>query len=202
MFDASEHPKPSSTSSPGITSRSRVSTGPGSESPLDTPGNILTVDPAIERELVDDVRSWRAVRDQQRVDTALAALRAAALDGSNLMVPSIELARAGGTTGEWSGALRDQAVRFVALGDRNFLSVNDDVAITFGNPAPRQSPRRQLAHRRAIGPRGPLRVEAFAVRLAEDRRAARRSERVSARRRSGRTTTRRAGSRTTESATR
>jgi (2R)-ethylmalonyl-CoA mutase len=77
------------------------------ESPLDTPGNILTVDPDIERQLVDDVRAWRAARDQQRVDTALAALRAAALDGSNLMVPSIELARAGGTTGEWSGALRE-----------------------------------------------------------------------------------------------
>ena len=51
------------------------------ESPLDTPGNILTVDPDIERQLVDDVRAWRAARDQQRVDIALAALRAAALDG-------------------------------------------------------------------------------------------------------------------------
>ena len=33
-------------------------------------------------------------------------LSAAASDGTNIMPPSIELARAGGTTGEWAGALR------------------------------------------------------------------------------------------------
>jgi (2R)-ethylmalonyl-CoA mutase len=77
------------------------------ESPLDTPGNILTVDPAIEQQLIDEVRAWRSTRDQQRVDAAIADLHAAALSGANLMPPSIELARAGGTTGEWAGTLRE-----------------------------------------------------------------------------------------------
>jgi (2R)-ethylmalonyl-CoA mutase len=77
------------------------------DSPLDTPGNILTVDPAVEQQLVDDVRAWRSARDQRRVDAALDDLRAAAVSGANLMPPSIELARAGGTTGEWAGTLRE-----------------------------------------------------------------------------------------------
>ena len=77
------------------------------DSPLDTPGNILTVDPAVEREMVDDVAAWRAARDEAAVSAAIADLRAAARAGANLMEPSIGLARAGGTTGEWAGALRE-----------------------------------------------------------------------------------------------
>ncbi len=76
------------------------------ESPLATPGNILTVDPALEAETIADVRAWRAARDGDAVAAALAALTSAASDGTNIMEPSIALARAGGTTGEWSGALR------------------------------------------------------------------------------------------------
>jgi (2R)-ethylmalonyl-CoA mutase len=76
------------------------------ESPLGTSGNILTVDPALEAETIADVRAWRAARDGEAVASALAALTAAAQDGTNIMGPSIELAKAGGTTGEWSSALR------------------------------------------------------------------------------------------------
>ena len=76
-------------------------------SPLNTPGNILTVDPAIEADLVAELTTWRAARDRVAVDAALAALHAAAVEGTNIMEPSIELARAGGTTGEWSAVLRD-----------------------------------------------------------------------------------------------
>jgi (2R)-ethylmalonyl-CoA mutase len=77
------------------------------ESPLDQPGNILTVDPAVEAELIADVQAWRSARDTTAVDAALAELRRAAVDGDNLMPPSIALARAGGTTGEWAGVLRE-----------------------------------------------------------------------------------------------
>ena len=77
------------------------------ESPLDTPGNILTVDPAIETQMIADVEAWRAGRDHAAVDDALAELRRAAIGGDNIMEPSIALARAGGTTGEWAGALRE-----------------------------------------------------------------------------------------------
>jgi len=76
-------------------------------SPLDTPGNILTVDPAIEAELVAELGKWRAARDQPAVDAAITALHAAAAEGGNIMEPSIALAKAGGTTGEWSQVLRD-----------------------------------------------------------------------------------------------
>ncbi|HUX04015.1 MAG TPA: protein meaA [Acidimicrobiales bacterium] len=70
---------------------------------------IMTVDPAIEREIVAEVAAWRGARDQSRVDAALAELaRVATSDNpdDNIMVPTIELAKAGGTTGEWADALR------------------------------------------------------------------------------------------------
>ena len=76
-------------------------------SPLDTPGNILTVDPAVEAETISDVVHWRSARNDAEVRAALDALRAAAESGTNLMPPSIALARAGGTTGEWAGTLRE-----------------------------------------------------------------------------------------------
>jgi (2R)-ethylmalonyl-CoA mutase len=77
------------------------------DSPLGGTDNILTVDPAVEAEMIADVTAWRAGRDQAAVDAALAELRRAAVDGSNIMEPSIALAKAGGTTGEWSSTLRD-----------------------------------------------------------------------------------------------
>jgi (2R)-ethylmalonyl-CoA mutase len=77
------------------------------ESPLGGADNIMTVDPATEAELVADVQAWRASRDQDAVDVALAQLRLAAQGNDNLMVPSIALAKAGGTTGEWAATLRE-----------------------------------------------------------------------------------------------
>jgi ethylmalonyl-CoA mutase len=76
-------------------------------SPLDTPGNILTVDPSVEAALQADVAAWRSTRDGAAVAVALAELRSAAESGANLMPPSIALAKAGGTTGEWAGVLRE-----------------------------------------------------------------------------------------------
>ncbi len=76
-------------------------------SPLSGADNILKVDPKIENQMVDALQQWRKTRDQKVVDSALKSLQSAAHDGSNLMPPSIQLARAGGTTGEWSQALRD-----------------------------------------------------------------------------------------------
>ena len=76
------------------------------DSPLTTPGNILTVDPAVEAETIADLHAWRAQRDGQAVAVALTALTTAAADGTNIMEPSIALAEAGGTTGEWANALR------------------------------------------------------------------------------------------------
>lgn len=77
------------------------------ESPLGGTDNIMIVDPAVEAEMIADVNAWRISRDNARVDAVLAHLRAAAESDENIMEASIELAIAGGTTGEWSQVLRD-----------------------------------------------------------------------------------------------
>ncbi len=69
-------------------------------------GSILRVDPAVESELRADVEAWRAARDPAAVEQALDRLKRAAEGTENVMPATIELAHAGGTTGEWAGALR------------------------------------------------------------------------------------------------
>ena len=71
-------------------------------------GGIMTVDPAVEQGQIDAVRAWRSERDQAAVDVALEQVRAAAGDAqTNVMEATIAAAKAGATTGEWAGALRD-----------------------------------------------------------------------------------------------
>jgi (2R)-ethylmalonyl-CoA mutase len=77
------------------------------ESPLAGEEVILRVDPAVEAEMKDDVAAWRASRDNDAVSRALDELRTAATSGANVMPSTIALAHAGGTTGEWAGALRE-----------------------------------------------------------------------------------------------
>jgi (2R)-ethylmalonyl-CoA mutase len=79
-------------------------------SPLtaDAEGGIMTVDPEVEAERQAELERWRAERDEQAVQRALADLARAAKDISeNIMPASIAAARAGATTGEWSQTLRD-----------------------------------------------------------------------------------------------
>ena len=80
------------------------------DSPLTTgeDGGILTPDPEVERERIAALEEWRSERDQAAVDNALESLRSAATDESaNIMPATIEAAKAGATTGEWAGVLRD-----------------------------------------------------------------------------------------------
>jgi (2R)-ethylmalonyl-CoA mutase len=76
-------------------------------SPLGGEGAILRVDPAVEAALKDDLAAWRASRDNDAVEKALAELKRVAGTDENVMPATIALAHAGGTTGEWAGALRD-----------------------------------------------------------------------------------------------
>ncbi len=76
-------------------------------SPLDSPGNILTVDPTVETTLVAELAQWRANRDDAAVQAAIEGLRAAAAGDANIVDASIALAKAGGTGGEWAQTLRD-----------------------------------------------------------------------------------------------
>lgn len=77
------------------------------ESPLGGNDKILVVDPRVEEEMIADVAKWRSERDAAAVQAALAELRRAAESGDNIMEPSIALAIAGGTTGEWAATLRE-----------------------------------------------------------------------------------------------
>ena len=80
------------------------------ESPLtaDAEGGILVVDPAVEAEQKAALEVWRSERDQAAVETALAEVaRVAKTEDENIMPSTIEAARVGATTGEWSQALRD-----------------------------------------------------------------------------------------------
>jgi (2R)-ethylmalonyl-CoA mutase len=74
---------------------------------LDGESSILVVDEAVEREQIEQLDAWRAERDHDTVARALDALRETARGSDNLTPSSIALARAGGTVGEWAGALRD-----------------------------------------------------------------------------------------------
>ena len=80
----------------------------GEPSPLTTGDAAIMVVPAgVEAAQIARLNQWRAERDPAAVATALKDLAAAAESGANIMPPSIAAAKAGVTTGEWCGTLRD-----------------------------------------------------------------------------------------------
>ncbi len=81
--------------------------GPAGTGELESVGSILRVDPAVESELRADVEAWRSARDGAAVQRALDDLKRAAEGSDNIMPATVVLAHAGGTTGEWAGALRE-----------------------------------------------------------------------------------------------
>ena len=78
-------------------------------SPLtaDLDGAIQTADPEAERTAIDSLNAWKAQRDPVAVEEALRALAEDAKSGVNLMTATLNAARAGATTGEWAGRLRE-----------------------------------------------------------------------------------------------
>jgi (2R)-ethylmalonyl-CoA mutase len=60
---------------------------------------------SISRERIAALNRWRQSRDNRAVATAREKLERAAKDGGDTMVATLELARAGGTVGEWTSAL-------------------------------------------------------------------------------------------------
>jgi (2R)-ethylmalonyl-CoA mutase len=78
-------------------------------SPLQAEGAVAieVVDRAVEQAAIDAIRRWRAERDNAGVESALMTLRDAAKTDANLMEATIACAKAGVTTGEWAGALRE-----------------------------------------------------------------------------------------------
>ncbi|SEF26449.1 (R)-ethylmalonyl-CoA mutase [Amycolatopsis pretoriensis] len=78
-------------------------------SPLQAEGAkaIETIDPAVEKAAVTAIEEWRTQRDDAAVERSLAALKDRAQTTENLFEATVDCARAGVTTGEWSGALRE-----------------------------------------------------------------------------------------------
>jgi (2R)-ethylmalonyl-CoA mutase len=105
----------------------------GEPSPLQKgeDGGIMRVDPDVERGQIEAVRGWRDERDAGAVERALDELRAVAGDEStNIMPATIECARAGVTTGEWAGALREAFGEYRApTGVADAATTSDDEAL-------------------------------------------------------------------------
>ncbi|MEV6622628.1 protein meaA [Amycolatopsis sp. NPDC051106] len=78
-------------------------------SPLQAEGAkaIETIDPAVEKAAVTAIEEWRTQRDNAAVERSLAVLKERAQTAENLFEATVDCARAGVTTGEWSGALRE-----------------------------------------------------------------------------------------------
>ena len=69
--------------------------------------SVERIEQATEEEQVRRLRAWRANRDESQVVKLLDRLKAAAEGDEDLVEPSIQAAKAGATTGEWAGALRE-----------------------------------------------------------------------------------------------
>jgi (2R)-ethylmalonyl-CoA mutase len=78
-------------------------------SPLtaDLDAAIMVADPEAEKTALASVEAWKAQRDEAEVTEALAQLAADAKTDANLMEATLRAARAGATTGEWAGTLRE-----------------------------------------------------------------------------------------------
>ena len=78
-------------------------------SPLtaDLDAAIQAADPEAEKAAIASVEAWKAQRDEDEVTAALARLAEDAKTETNLMAATLAAARAGATTGEWAGTLRE-----------------------------------------------------------------------------------------------
>ncbi|MEV5716372.1 protein meaA [Amycolatopsis mediterranei] len=78
-------------------------------SPLQAEGAkaIETIDPAVEKAAVTAIEEWRHQRDNDAVERSLVTLKERAQTTENLFEATVDCARAGVTTGEWAGALRE-----------------------------------------------------------------------------------------------
>ena len=99
-------------------------------SPLTTgeDGGFMTVSADAEAEQIERVKAHRASRNNDEVESSLDALRRAASEGRNVMESSIGAARAGVTTGEWAGVLREVFGEYRApTGVSSAVSIYEDL---------------------------------------------------------------------------
>ena len=128
--------------------------------------------PRAEEAAKASLEAWKAERDETAVAEALAALAAAAKTDENLMDATLARARAGATTGEWAGALREV-----------FGEYRAPTGVSAPSVPPRPAPR--LAGRARPGPGAPARNSASAPHPRRQARARRSLQRRRADRRTG-----------------
>ncbi|MCP4495507.1 MAG: protein meaA, partial [Phycisphaeraceae bacterium] len=102
------------------------------ESPLVEAGSssVLKVDESAEREQIKRLVAFRERRNAGETRRALRQLEDVVKNGGNIMPPSIEAAKAGITTGEWSQVRRDIFGEYRAptgVSATPLASANDDV---------------------------------------------------------------------------
>ena len=68
---------------------------------------IMAADPQAEASALASMKAWKEQRDEAEVAAALSALAETAKTDANLMASTLVAARAGATTGEWAGTLRE-----------------------------------------------------------------------------------------------
>jgi (2R)-ethylmalonyl-CoA mutase len=76
-------------------------------SPLTVDESIQTVDEKIVKNKVSSLQEYKKNRDEAIIEENLQKLKSAVKNSENIMPISIECAKAGVTTGEWAGALRE-----------------------------------------------------------------------------------------------
>jgi methylmalonyl-CoA mutase, N-terminal domain len=76
------------------------------DGPETTSGDILRIDPEVEKSQRDRVRAWRARREPGPWRSALQALEGAARSEANVVPPMVDAVLAGATVGEIAGRLR------------------------------------------------------------------------------------------------
>lgn len=69
--------------------------------------SIYVVDDTVEAEQIKNLNDYRGRRDKDKVARALDQLHEGVQKGKNILEISIECAKAGVTTGEWGGAMRE-----------------------------------------------------------------------------------------------
>jgi len=84
--------------------------------PAAAPDGAASDHPAAERERIAAIRQWHAERDnsavaraREKLERAARAAGAAIGDAAAIMEPTLELARAGGTVGEWTSTIEGAA---------------------------------------------------------------------------------------------
>jgi (2R)-ethylmalonyl-CoA mutase len=103
------------------------------DSPLLEGGSeaILKVDESAEREQIESLQAFRKRRNADEAKRALRQLEDVIKNGGNIMPPSIEAAKAGVTTGEWSDVLRSLFGEYRAptgVGSVKASEASDEVA--------------------------------------------------------------------------